>query len=132
MSIITLKKNSQAKHYRNHSKDGFSIWPTINSGQYNGSRLISGFSSTHTTFKGTAPVGTSYVDRYGRGGYKYIYNIIENCPYPGGCKQQQGAVKNTKGMLTNKLMWLNKSPNVKQYVNNNIQSQYIQSVKFII
>ena len=67
MSIITLKKNSQAKHCRNHSNgpDGFSIWPSINSGLYNGSRIIPGFSSVQTPFRGNSPIGVYYMDRYG-------------------------------------------------------------------
>ena len=43
MSIIALKRKSLAKV--GVSKDSFSIWPTINSGQYNGSRIIPGLSS---------------------------------------------------------------------------------------
>ena len=132
MSIVTLKRNSQAKHCRNHSNgnQGFSVWATTNSGQYNGSRLISGFSSTHTPFKGSTPVGTSYVDRYGRGGYKYNKNVIHNCGYEGSCTNVPGAVKNTSGMLTNKLMGTRhgKLNTVKQYKNNNMQSEYTKSL----
>lgn len=43
MSIIALKRKSLAKV--GVSKDSFSVWPTINSGQYNGSRIIPGLSS---------------------------------------------------------------------------------------
>lgn len=132
MSIVTLKRNSQAKHCRNHSNgnQGFSVWATTNSGQYNGSRLISGFSSTHTPFKGSTPVGTSYVDRYGRGGYKYNKNVIHNCGYEGSCTNVPGAVKNTSGMLTNKLMGTRHGNlnTVKQYKNNNMQSEYTKSL----
>lgn len=43
MSIIALKRKSLAKV--GISRDSFTVWPTINSGQYNGSRIIPGLSS---------------------------------------------------------------------------------------
>ena len=102
MSIITLKKNSQEKHCRNHSNgnQGFSVWATTNSGQYNGSRIIPGFSS------------------------------IPGCGYNSFCNNNPGAVKNTSGMLSNKLMGTRhgKLNTVKQYKNNNIQSEYTKSL----
>lgn len=102
MSIVTLKRNSQAKHCRNHSNgnQGFSVWATTNSGQYNGSRIIPGFSST------------------------------PGCGYLSPCNNNPGAVKNTSGMLTNKLMGTRygKLNTVKQYKNNNMQSEYTKSL----
>ena len=131
MSIITLKKNSQAKHCRNHSNgpDGFSIWPSINSGLYNGSRIIPGFSSVQTPFRGNSPIGVSYMDRYGRGGYKYIISKpILNCPYPAHvCKKENKTVLNNSALLSNKLMGTKFGTinTVKDFSNNVTQSEYI-------
>lgn len=130
MSIIALKRNSQTKHCRNHSNgpNGFSVWPTTNSGIYNGSRIISGFSSVQTPFRGTSPVGVAYVDRFGRGGFPYNQNIVNNCPNPSGCiKRDFGAVLNTAGLLSNKLLGTRhgKLNTVKQFINNGSQSEYI-------
>tara|TARA_R110002072_G_C7750424_1_gene517405 strand:+ start:27 stop:737 length:711 start_codon:yes stop_codon:yes gene_type:complete len=121
MSIITLKKNSYAKHCRNHSNknDGFSVWPSINSGLYNGSRLISGFSATQTPFKGASVVNYSGKQ----------HNIIKNCPYPAKvCTNNHNTVLNTKGLLTNKLVGTKYGNlnTVKQYVNNGSESEYIK------
>tara|TARA_A100001015_G_C14830722_1_gene648464 strand:- start:31 stop:651 length:621 start_codon:yes stop_codon:yes gene_type:complete len=134
MSIIALKKNSQAKHCKNHSKgsDGFSVWPTVNSGIYNGSRLISGFSAVQTPFKGNCAVGVGYVDRYGRGGYAYNTNTVSNCANPSGvCKKDYNTVLNTSGLLSNKLLGTRHGDlnTVKQFVNNGIQSEYINVKK---
>jgi len=133
MSINTLQRSTRAKYCKNHSigNKGFSLWPTINAGQYNGSRILPGLSSTSTPFKGDCPKGTSYVDRYGRGGYKYNSGpIIYNCGYYNPCYNEQGPVKNTSGLLSNKLVGtrFGKKNTVKQYVNNNIQSEYIENV----
>lgn len=130
MSIIALKRNSQAKHCKNHSNgpNGFSVWATTNSGLYNGSRLISGFSSVQTPHKGNSPVGVAYVDRYGNGGYAYNRNIVQNCPYPSNvCTKNFGAVLNTSGMLSNRLVGIRHGNlnTVKQFVNNGSQSEYI-------
>lgn len=123
MSIITLKRNSQAKHSKNHSigPNGFSIWPTINSGIYNGSRIIPGFSAVQTPYKGNSPYGV---------GYAYNTNIVENCSNPSNvCTKDFGTVLNNSGMLSNKLVGtrFGKLNTVKQFVNNGSQTEYINS-----
>lgn len=130
MSIVALKRNSQTKHCRNRSNGpyGFSVWPSINSGIYNGSRIISGFSPVQTPFRGNAPVGVAYTDRFGRGGVPYNQNIVYNCPNPSGvCTKQHATVLNTSGMLLNKLVGTRHGDlnTVKQFVNNGNQSEYI-------
>lgn len=121
MSIITLKKSSFTKYNKNHSKgpDGFSIWPSINSGVYNGSRIIPGFSSIQTPFKGISAVNYNSKQN----------NIINNCAYPSKvCKKDNNTVLNTKGLLTNKLVGTKygKLNTVKQYINNGYESEYIK------
>ena len=61
MSIIALKK-SLTQYSKNHSvgNAGFSVWASTNSGNYNGSRIISGFQAVQTPFKGTSARGNIY------------------------------------------------------------------------
>ena len=134
MSIITLKRNSQARHLRNHSSGprGFSVWSTTNSGIYNGSRIISGFSSVQTPHRGPTPVGLAYVDKQGRRSDVYNKNIIYNCPHPSNvCVKNNSTVLNTRGLLNRNLQGTRhgKLNSVKQFANNNIQSEYINSQK---
>ena len=132
MSAITLKKISQAKYCKNHScKDGrFSLWSNNNSGSYNGTRIISGFSPSYTPYKGDTPRGITYVNKCPRkGGCKYPINIVDNCPNPSGfCSKENYIVSNNSALLNKKLKGIKYGEinTVKQYINNNIQSEYIE------
>ena len=115
MSIIALKRNAEAKYLKNNSnnKEGFSIWPSINSGIYNGSRIIPGMSSVQTPYKGNFPVNNNNNKNN---------LIVRNCPYPSNVCKKNNIVLNNKAYLNNKLVGINYGNKnvVKQYVNNNI------------
>jgi len=127
MSIITLKKKSLTQYSKNHSigSNGFSVWSSTNSGNYNGSRIISGFSAVQTPFKGDAARGNIYVAK-GGGSYSYSNNVVQNCSN-NVCKKDNNGVLNTKGLLNKNLRGINygKLNAVKQFDNNNNQGEYI-------
>ena len=127
MSIIAFKKKSLTLYSKNHSigNDGFSVWSSTNSGNYNGSRIISGFSAVQTPFKGTVARGNIYVAK-GGGSYPYSNNIVENCTNT-VCKKYNTAVLNTNGLLNKNLRGIKhgKLNVVKQFNNNNNQDEYI-------
>ena len=127
MSIIALKKKSLVQYSKNHSvgNAGFSVWASTNSGNYNGSRIISGFSAVQTPFKGTSARGNIYVDKKGFT-YPYSYNIVENCSNT-ICKKYTNGVLTMDGLLNKKLRCIKhgKLNVVKQFDNNNNQGEYI-------
>ena len=127
MSIIALKKKSFTQYSKKHSvgSDGFSVWASTNSGNYNGSRIISGFSAVQTPFKGNAARGNIYVEK-GGGSYPYSNNIVENCTNS-VCKKYNNTVLNSKGLLNKNLKGIKhgKLNIVKQFDNNNNQGEYI-------
>ena len=127
MSIIDLKKKSLTQYSKNHSigNNGFSVWASTNSGSYNGSRIISGFSAVQTPFKGDSARGNIYVTKDGAT-YPYSNNIVENCSNS-VCKKYNNTVLNTKGLLNKNLQGIKhgKLNIVKQFDNNNNQGEYI-------
>lgn len=127
MSIIALKKKSFTQYSKNHSigNGGFSVWASTNSGNYNGSRIISGFSAVQTPFIGDTARGNIYVEKRG-GSYSYSNNIVENCSNS-VCKKYNSTVLNTNGLLNKNLRGIKhgKLNIVKQFNNNNNQDEYI-------